>query len=646
MSFPASKYIDKIDYTTLKFLVNDSVVNSITSTNFYLDTGKPKQNLNLNPKIDSFFINTIKENFYENININNDLIYKYPKLLELDTLRDMQVSNETTIDAIFVYEGASMKNMFGYYMYTIDVDGNKKILANDPDVNNPDGYYYDPTVVFPYVYSNENDSTSLQKGNTRRMKGNLPNGNFENIYIGLFLIPHGWYAFEQNSPIDNNAIFYSTIDFNKLYNNTEYITEKDKIYSIYFKAQSENGNELLLVGFEDIFVNGIYDLDYNDCVVGFEISNVNNIVDYDKYTSVEVETDDSQHNNIIYIDENGEYVKLNKDVYNIDTNTTYKFERHMLFSNQQDRDDFYDIYTLSNANYKFSVNKVFEYEKNCLVIVYLFRQNDIKLIFGDSPGNSNKILYIYESKYNKNNNTDITNLNNYKKMIIKMLNDTSYSEKYKLYKTSDNSEVIHLTDTIDKPQLYDNIKFRIIGNGVMDCKNGKSKLPSNNKQIYKVYKNVNSNNTIDINIKMDNHPTNYMLNQKTFVRYVSFKGNDNELIVIDLANLNLYTESSGVLTLNNSITFDNIEISNIIYTNGNIKDLISIFKTDSDAYYRTVKINNLMTFYCIRLPNVKNNPTMVFLNDSLYIQWNDLSNTISGTFYNKQTLYPTSTFSS
>lgn len=638
MTFPASKYIDNIDYTKLKFLINDSVVDTITTTNFDLTTGKPKQNLSINSKIDEFFINTINENLYENVNINNNLIYKYPKLLELDTARDMQVSNETTIDAIFIYEGASMKNMFGYYMYTIDGDGNKKILSNDPDVPNPDGYYYNPTIIFPHVYSDENNINTLQKGNTRRLKGNLPNGNFSNIFIGLFLIPHGWFAFEESSPIDNNAIFYSTIDFNRLYNNTEYITEKDKIYSIYFKAQSENGNELLLVGFEDIFVNGVYDLDYNDCVVGFEISDVNNIVDYDQYTSVVVEEPEQEYNNIVYIDENGEYLKLNKNIYNIDLNNTYKFERHMLFPNESDRDEFYNIYINSDSNYKFSVSKVFEYGKYAVIITYLFRKNDIKLVYGESNGNSNKLLYLYESKYNKNNES---NVNNYKKMIIKMLSDTNYSEKYRLYNNATNAEVIYLTHNIDKPVLSNKIKFRIIGNGVMDCKNGKSKLPSNEKQIYQVYK----NNNIIINVKMDDHPTNYMLNQKTFVRYVSFRANSSELVIVDLKNLNLYTEIESVLVLNNSITFDNIQISSITYTTGNIKDLINIFRTDSGAYYRTIKINNLMTFYCIRLPRVKNNPTMVFLNDSLNIQWNDTYSITSGTYFNKQTLYPKSSFS-
>ena len=35
--------------------------------------------------------------------------------------------------------------------------------------------------------------------------------------------------------------------------------------------------------------------------------------------------------------------KLNKEVYNINRAQTHKFERHMLFSNQTDRDDMYQL---------------------------------------------------------------------------------------------------------------------------------------------------------------------------------------------------------------------------------------------------------------------------------------------------------------
>lgn len=647
MSYPGSRIIEKIDFTQLKFLVNNTVVDSITDANFDLTTGKPLNNLSNNANINTFFVNTVSSSLYENTNINNNFIYKYPKVLELDVLRDMQVTEETTIDAVFIFEGASMKNMFGYYMYTVDENGNKKLLANDTETG---GYYYSPTVIFPHVYSDASNSNTLQKGNKRRLIGNMPNGNFSNIYIGLFLIPHGWYASVNSSPIDNNAILYSTIDFNASYINSEFQSVNDKIYSVYFKSTSDQGHELLMIAFEDIIVSGTYDLDYNDCVVGFEISDVANIVDYDKYTSVEVdEEEDVVLNNIIFIDDNGEYVKFDKNIYHIDTTKNHIFERHMIFNNQSDRDSMYTIYNASNTNYKLSVTKVNEDGLYKLVLKHLFRMNDLKNVLTTNNGNSNgnglkNELYLYESKFNKNNTSTF---DAYRSLISKILEDSTYSEKYRLYRQDNNSEVIHLTDTINKPTKEFSNKFRIIGNGVMDCKSGKSHLPFDTKQIYKVYKNVRSgtNIGIDINVKMDDHPTNYMLNHKTFLRYVSFRVSASELVIIDLANLNIYQEVDGNLVLNNSATFSNINVSSITYTNGNIKDIISIFKSDSGAFYRTVTLNGSAKFYCIRLPNVKNNPTMVLMNDGSYLEWNDKFNTLSGTYFNKNVKYAVSNFS-
>jgi len=254
MSLPiGAKYIDNIDFTQLNFLTATGVTGTISSNDYDLTTGKPKNNLYLNSKVDAFFIDTLKNNLYENKNVNDSFIYKYPRVLETESTRDMQVTNETTIDAIFIHEGASMQNMFGYYIYTLDNEGNKKLLANDTD---PQGYYYNPTVIFPYVYSESGDSTTIQQGNTRRLKGNLPNGNFENIYIGMFLVPHGWYAFKQNGPVANKDILYSTIDFNQKHKDSEFGMINDKIYSVYFKAKSDQDHELLSVGFEDIIVTG------------------------------------------------------------------------------------------------------------------------------------------------------------------------------------------------------------------------------------------------------------------------------------------------------------------------------------------------------------------------------------------------------
>lgn len=636
MSHPGSIYLDKIDFTKLNFLTS-SYETKITSDNFNLETGKPKTNIKNNSKVNSFFLDSISKNLFERKNVNNNLIYTYPKLLETTALRDMQVTNETTIDAIFVNEGASMKNMFGYYMYTVDEDGTKHLLGN---AENTEGYYYEPTIIFPHVYSIEGNHNTIQQGDARRLKGNLPNGNFENIYIGLFLIPHGWFAYENNSPIDNTAIFYSTIEFNHKYNASEFEMVNEKIYSIYFKASYNDTEELLLTGFEDIFVEGTDDLDYNDCVVGFEISDVKNIVDYEHYTKVEI-INELIRNNIIFIDEDGEYLYIDRNRFSIPQLNTI-FERHYICDSLTTQTDLFNALKSLLLNYKLDTSIDNSFGQYKIICKYLFRRNDLINRSNDDDNDKNdngyksKKIFLFESKFNRHKNNDIEF---YKSTLSKFYNNPNCSEKYRLYEADTEDEIIKLTDLIDSPQKQSEDTFRIIGNGVMDCVNGKSHLPSSDVQFYNVYGNYNDKLNITINVKMDDHPTGFMLNKKTFVRYITFIVND-EYVTIDLGTLDLYTEIDYELVLNNSLDLKNIKISDIQRNPDHIKEVINVFKNDKQSFYRTVTLNDKMVFYCIRLPSVKNNPTIVYLEPSTFFNWNDKYNRVTGTYYNKQKIYP------
>jgi hypothetical protein len=353
--YPDSIAIDYIDYEKLKFLTN-RISNTIEPDDFDLKTGKPKNNIENNPKINPFF-ESIASNLSERNNIHKSFVFKYPNILDPNGPRDIQVGNETTIDIVFISEGASMLNMFGYYMYYIDEKGSKHILSND---KSPDStYYYDPTVIYPYVYSYQDDPSTLQTGDTRRLRGNLPNGNFSNIYIGFFLVPHGWFAYLNKGPVDNKDILYSSTDFNCSYKESEYQMINDKIYSVYAKTIDKDKNELLFTAFEDILNPTTDDLDYNDCVVGFIISDVSNIVDYDKYCKVKLK--ESNHNvmpnNIVRYDEGGEYVHLDKEKYKIKETNSHCFERHMCFDNKKERDHMYDVLKLLSVNYKDNLYK-------------------------------------------------------------------------------------------------------------------------------------------------------------------------------------------------------------------------------------------------------------------------------------------------
>ena len=647
MAYPGSININNIEYNKLKFLTSGTV-DSITEDNFDLTTGKPKNNLTNSGVINSFFVN-VASYLQEKKNINNNFIYKYPKVLETDALRDIQILDETTIDIVFITTGASMKNMFGYYMYYVGEDGIKHLLSNS---ENTQGYYYNPTVIYPYVYSVQGDTTTLQVGQKRKLVGNLPNGNFANIYVGFFLIPHGWFAYQMQSDIYDHNILHSTLEFNNSYGSSDYQMVNDKIYSIYARAVDDKGNDMIFTGFEDIFVDGVDDLDYNDCVVGLIISDIANIVDYENYSSIDVdekndsteddsESKENESNGLIFIDENGEYVRFKKSLYDIKEKNSYYFERHMYFDNITDRDNTYDVCNNLLPNYKFNFSKQSENNIPKIVLKYLFRSNDIKK--GSSENDTQCKIYLFESKYTEHK-MDST-IDNYKKVTIKNLQNPNYYERYKLSGKDDNIDLINLTDIVDMPFKSQELKFRIIGNGVMDCINGKTHLPADVSQIYKIYKNMTGDSGLVINVKMDTHPTGYKSGSKTFLRYVSFVANTNEHIIIDLGNLNMYQENNNTISQITNPIFTHISVSNIISNASHqVKLLIDVFRNDSNASYRVVTINDIFKFYCIRFQNIKNNPTMVFLDTTLTLEWNDKYHTIGGTYYEKQRTYPISSF--
>jgi hypothetical protein len=633
MSIPTgAKQISNISYSTLYFLTDQPDNTTICdANNFNMTTGRPLNNIAQNTVVDPFFLSTLKNSLEENVNVHNKFIFDYPKVLDIDLARDIIVNGETQIDAVFLHEGASMKNMFGYYFFIEDGNGNKILLDNaDTNTDNSAGYYR-PTVIFPHVFSEDGNSDTLQPGNMRTLRGNLASGNFENISIGFFLMPHGWYAKTGTNEYGDDATLYSTLDLCTKYVNTEYEMVNDKIYSVYAKAKAENGDELLFLGFEDIFFRGVYDLDYNDCVVGFNISNVLNIANYDNFSPIVINTDPVK-NNLIFMDSEGEYVQFDDTVYNIDNESDYIFERHMIFETSADRNAFYDVLVQLHTHYYYGCEKS---GNTTIINKYRFRKNDIK----NSQKNGKKKLYLNEVKYS-NMMTDV--VYEYQNLVGKNLKNENYSEVYVLYKMNvPDVKIISVNDTIDLP-IIESGDFRIIGNGVMDTQKGKSHLPFKNTQIYKIYKNVSGfGEGLVINVKMDDHPDGYQIGTKKFVMWVSFNVNNTDKVIVNLDTLDLYNMNE---VIDNAQTFTNITISPITTNSEYIKNKIKVFRNDSGATYRTVTINNYLVFYCIRFPNIKNNPTMVYLDSKLFITWIDKFHVKSGTYYNKQTFYPIASF--
>ena len=631
-----SKTISNINFDKLYYLTSATNNSSVCNDeSFNMTTGKPLNNLTINPLVDSFFLDNLKIILAENKNIyDTDFISKYPKVLETDTLRDIEISagGETMIHAVFIHEGASMKNMFGYYFYYINEEGQKVLLDN---AEGETAYYYRPTVILPHVFSEDDNLSSLKLGEQRKLRGNLPNGNFSNIYVGFFLVIHGWLAKTGNGLCADDQFLYSTVDFAHQYSETQWEIVNNRIFSIYAKAENSDGDQMLFTAFEDLVdKQNQNDMDYNDCVVGFNISDVSTVVGYDDYSKVYVPTTPiaPSSNTIVNIDDEGEYAEFKKTAYTFVYGKNYIFERHIFFPNEEDRNSFKTVYNRLFTNYKHE--SIVNVGDKGLKISYLFRKNDIT---NNTTGDKVK-LYLFQAKFNKSKSGDVTD---YDELFNKIYKDSDYYERYALYRHDDDDEssLISTSTVFDKPNVLSSNKntgFLVTGSGLVECQNGRSRLPFTTSQIYKIYKNSSSGNKgLVINVGMDTHPTGYKAGTKTFLRYVSFNVDNSELVVVDLKDLSLYNGELSSITP----SFTKITVSSVTANSNYIKNLINVFRNDSGATYRVVQIGQLK-FYCIRFPNIKNNPTMVYLANGFNVSLSQRSNTLLGTYFYNRTFYP------
>jgi hypothetical protein len=302
------------------------------------------------------------------------------------------------------------------------------------------------------------------------------------------------------------------------------------------------------------------------------------------------------------------------------------------------------IYESLLTNYKLDVQIENDDLIYKLIYKYLFRKNDIN---GCIKKNGEKQIYIFESKFNKQLDQIMTR---YKEQVSKNLANINYSEKYKVYPLNDSyikdgPEIISLTEDIEKNKINDtNAIFRIIGNGIMSCKQGKARLPHQYKQIYNVYNTMDNSKGISICAKMDDHPVNFMLGHKNFLRYISFNVDEDNKAVIDLGNLDIYEVLGENIMKNNSLVLEKIQISNILTEDTGIKEMMKLFKSDSGTMYRKVILKGGMTIFCVRMPIMKNNPTAVFARSDTLLKWNEKYVEKGGTYFNKHQLYPVNNF--
>jgi hypothetical protein len=244
-------------------------------------------------------------------------------------------------------------------------------------------------------------------------------------------------------------------------------------------------------------------------------------------------------------------------------------------------------------------------------------------------------FYLWETKHNKGP-VNARAVANYELLCQELHETAEYRERYQISESEESSAPQYLkfsSDTcVQRPAQMDSATsdFRILGMGLLDTVQGKVTLPFQSTQSFLIYK--NSNLGLTINVEMGEHPTGYQLAHKRFLRRIAFKAGTATL-AIDLADLSLQVSDTQAGTL---------EVSSIV-TNASeeVKSLLKMLRTESDASYRKVTVFGRLVFYCVRLPSVKNIPTAVFLtNGSLAASWNGSVSAPSGTWFNKHRFFP------
>lgn len=668
-----AKQVDTIAFDSLHYLVTETetVGAPLTTENFDVATGKPLHNMtdafSESYSVDVRLLTSVSQNLQESVNINEQFVFDFPMVLDVETSRDLVIgADPTEIRCIFVSEGASMENSFGYYFYVEDpTTGDRFLLDSAADSG---GYHYSPTVVFPHVLDE-----SLATGTTRLLKGNMPDGKFANVRVGFFLVPHGWFALRMNSTVPNDSILYSTTDFCTKYVQNDYEMVNDKIYSIFAKAANAAGNDLLLVGFEDIFYRGTFDMDYNDCVVGLHANPSHGITNRDQFVTIDVP--DTIHvassgDIRIFFDLLGEFVQLPDSVLANEQGYNYIFTRTIRFASETRRNATADALNQLLDNFHVG-DKVVGFNAESfptlpyfIKATYLFRKNDIlqsvKIIPAKGRGVTKKKLYLMQVKFTKHHKIAAERylrevIHNFRAAAA---NPIEYKEEYEI-RTTTGVEVLTVIDG-SSPFRENEIgdrggkvttdgRFHIVGSGLMTTLQGRSHLPFKSTTIIQVYK----RNELVVNIMMDTHPDDYMLGKKTFVRRIGFVWKPtNTHLVVDLADLSLYQvdadDNGALLPLGDASTLSGFGVGDVTSNSADAKHLIKMFRTNSDAIYRVVTIDDTLPFWCIRLPRVKNNPTVVYLAaDGLQDLWTkELELSASGTFFDKQTFPEVASLSS
>lgn len=301
MSIPsgAKELNGSIGPTNVYYLTDvNTVTSSFSVTDFTSKTAKPTKNCNKNivsPATTKTIEDVLPDTFSTGL---PTLFTKFPNFVD-NTLDITIESTETDLDLTFINEGAEYSNACGYYFYYIDSNGDPKVLTNaDSNTNsNPTDPYFRPTIVFPNASLNRSGG-NLQPGLTRILKGNLPNGKFQNVNVGFFIISNGWNSSPSHGHLSTGTgyVMHTTNQLNANYDSS-YLSEEDvpltdprrgiqSTLLFYYDKSS------WILSFEDI-LRPEGDSDFNDLILFVKSTPGPDEVVVERYTSVVPQIDDN-----------------------------------------------------------------------------------------------------------------------------------------------------------------------------------------------------------------------------------------------------------------------------------------------------------------------------------------------------------------
>ena len=177
--------------------------------------------------------------------------YVHPEFIEEGSVTNITLKEKCKVNMIFLHEGASKKNVVGYFHYPVgkkpqSISEVKRILA------------------FPNLSFGNSGGGALSSGDQVELKyWNEEKQQFEeefpeNTVIGWFIIAAG---FRGTQVSDNNFVFYSIPELN---------TNEEPGYRQHNVALYDENRKIVAIGFEDTWRtpgrNGSGDNDFNDAV--------------------------------------------------------------------------------------------------------------------------------------------------------------------------------------------------------------------------------------------------------------------------------------------------------------------------------------------------------------------------------------------